>query len=47
MVLARNIQVITKGYNNKYNLNVAIQFKEDFYFGININTHEIFLGELF
>mgnify|MGYP003332028413 FL=1 len=33
----------TKGYNNKYNLNVAIQFKEDFYFGININTHEIFL----
>ena len=33
----------TKGYNNKYNLNVSIQFKEDFYFGININTHEIFL----
>jgi hypothetical protein len=33
----------TKGYNNKYNLNVAIQLKEDFYFGLNINTHEIFL----
>lgn len=33
----------SKGYNNKYNLNIAIQFKEDFYFGMNINTHEIYL----
>ena len=33
----------SKGYNNKYNLNMAIQFKEDFYFGLNINTHEIYI----
>ena len=33
----------TKGYNSKYNLNLAIQFKEDYFFGLNINTHEIFL----
>ncbi len=33
----------SKGYNNKYNINVAVQFKEDFYFGLNINTHEIYL----
>ena len=33
----------SKGYNNKYNLNTAIQFKENFYFGLNINTHEIYL----
>ena len=33
----------SKGYNNKYNLNIAIQFKEDFYFGLNINTHEVYI----
>ena len=33
----------SKGYNNKYNINVAVQFKEDFYFGLNINTHEIYI----
>ena len=33
----------SKGYNNKYNINVAIQFKKDFYFGLNINTHEIYI----
>jgi hypothetical protein len=33
----------SKGFNNKYNLNIAIQFQEDFYFGLNINTHEIFI----
>jgi len=33
----------SKGYNNKYNINVAIQFKKDFYFGLNLNTHEIYI----
>jgi len=33
----------SKGYNNKYNLNIAIQFKEDFFFGLNINTHEVYI----
>ena len=33
----------SEGYNNKYNINVAIQFKKDFYFGLNLNTHEIYI----
>ena len=31
----------SKGVNTKYNLNISMQFKEDYYFGLNINTHEI------
>ena len=30
-----------KGVNSKYNLNISMQFKEDYYFGLSINTHEI------
>ena len=33
----------SKGYNNKYNLNIGIQFKEDYYFGFNLNTHDIYI----
>ena len=33
----------TKGVNTKYNLNLAIQFKENFYFGMNINTHDLYI----
>jgi len=33
----------SKGYNNKYNLNIGIQYKEDYYFGFNINTHDIYI----
>ena len=32
----------SKGVNTKYNINFAIQFKENYYFGLNINTHEIY-----
>tara|TARA_B100001996_G_scaffold69524_1_gene50827 strand:+ start:2881 stop:4407 length:1527 start_codon:yes stop_codon:yes gene_type:complete len=34
----------TKGVNTKYNINFAVQFKENYYFGLNINTHEIYIN---
>jgi len=33
----------TKGVNTKYNINFAIQFKENFYFGMNVNTHDVYI----
>ena len=33
----------TKGLNTKYNINFAIQFKENFYFGMNVNTHDVYI----
>ena len=33
----------TKGVNTKYNINIGIQFKENFYFGMNINTHDLYI----
>ena len=33
----------SKGYNNKYNLNFSVNFKEDFFFGINLNIHEVYI----
>ena len=33
----------THGVNTKYNFNVALQFKENFYFGLSINTHDVFI----
>ena len=33
----------TKGINTKYNINIGIQFKENFYFGMNINTHDVYI----
>mgnify|MGYP000615923715 CR=1 FL=1 len=32
-----------KNVKNKYNLNIGIQFKEDYYFGFNLNTHDIYI----
>ena len=32
----------TKGVNTKYNINFAVQFRENYFFGLNINTHEVF-----
>ncbi len=34
----------SKGVNTKYNINFAIQYKENYYFGLNINTHEIYIN---
>ncbi len=33
----------TKGVNTKYNFNFAIQYKKNFYFGMNLNTHNIYI----
>ena len=33
----------TKGVNTKYNINFAIQFKKNFYFGMNVNTHDVYI----
>jgi len=32
---------ITKGYNGKYTINFATQYTNDFYFGLNLNSHII------
>jgi hypothetical protein len=32
---------LSRGYNAKFTFNVAAQVKDDFYFGINLNTHSI------
>ena len=29
------------GVNSKYNINISMQFKENYFFGLSINTHEI------
>jgi hypothetical protein len=33
----------SKGVNSKYNFNISLQVKDDFYFGLNINTHDILI----
>lgn len=35
----------TKGVNTKLNINFAIQFKENYFFGLNINTHEVYFDK--
>ena len=32
----------SKGSNIKYNYNISVKYKENYYFGININTHSIY-----
>lgn len=32
----------SKGANTKSNLNISIQYKENYYFGLNINFHEVY-----
>ncbi len=33
---------ISKGYNSKFTLNLATQITNDYYFGVNLNTHSIY-----
>jgi hypothetical protein len=39
----QNYKMESNGVNTKYNFNVALQLKKDFYFGLNINTHNVFI----
>lgn len=32
---------LTKGYNNKFTVNIAAQVTNDFFFGVNLNTHSL------
>ena len=32
---------LTRGYNSKFTINIAAQVTNDFYFGVNVNTHSI------
>ena len=39
----QNYNMESNGVNTKYNFNVALQLKDNFYFGLNINTHDVFI----
>ena len=39
----QNYNMESNGVNTKYNFNIALQLKDNFYFGLNINTHNVFI----